>query len=761
MRYEPFEIKGLKLEKEYKSTFPVIIQLVQNTKESTYTNFYGTIGDHYNLAYSIELPELLPDDNKNTNRNFVKLRNALNNLKSVKLSKHDLFKDFYVIKITDYSSTSRSIGSYEFLPLVFMKVNDNYEKIPQNRVGLIKNFTSKEAFIIIDKGASNYSFNNLANLANITEDKDDFIVDIYFKRRTIKNTNPADKDKIYEDNYSVSSSIDGNSIIFTITNNSIDGKLSPIDLNRIRFTYDDTYLVNSSVFAKVEVINSAGETIELNRQLTADDYFKFLYGSNYSPVTFAGYEKPQNSFKVKYTLLTEFLPLSTDKNENEYKKFKIVLSENTPWYYQYSSKQEGFKKENFFKENLNKNNAIYWKTNGKLCRLLISNIEDTNDALYEVFPAYDNYERFVDVISVSGDITKFDIHKYLLKQKVFNYDSAGFLEIFNKHRDENNNADGSYVKSANTTVTDDSFISFRFSNEYNDKILDKSIVPYGDEVSSKGNGGLKENIIPNSFVKNVNGKNICCGLFGDPTLNLLSQESITSTTDNILYPLDGDNPRVQKIITDKEIRSYKNNNGFINIGFATKADSGNESSDFRKDTDNTYSIAVNNIRKKHAATINGIYNKFHTLQEGISGIKTKLKARIPDPKDIVYKTASTDGITYTNSPTTYFTKYFIIKPINSSTETSPIEKFDIEITDSSKRIIKREYACNIDDYGYYILVPYCIIKTAVTDTDKLKRSGSGYIESESSESSLGNTFTIKCYKNLTNEAIGFYYKEGL
>ena len=152
MRYEPFEIKGLKLEKEYKSTFPVIIQLVQNTKESTATNFYGTIGDHYNLAYSIELPELLPNDNENPNRNFVKLRNALNNLKSVKLSKHDLFKDFYVIKITDYSSTSRSIGSYEFLPLVFMKRGTNYEKIPQNRVGLIKNFTSKEAFIIIDKG---------------------------------------------------------------------------------------------------------------------------------------------------------------------------------------------------------------------------------------------------------------------------------------------------------------------------------------------------------------------------------------------------------------------------------------------------------------------------------------------------------------------------------------------------------------------------------------------------------------------------------
>ena len=238
---------------------------MQNTKESIEQKYYGTIGNYYNLAYSIELPELLEEDKGNSNRNFVKLNNALNNLKSVKLSKHDLFKDFYVIKISDYSSTSRSIGSYEFLPLVFMKRGDNYEKIPQNRVGLIKNFTSKEAFIIIDKGASKYTFNDIVDIV------DDFIVDIYFKRRTIKNS----------DTYtSTIESHDGNSITFKITNNNVDGKLSPIDLNRIRFTYDGTYLINSALFAKIEVMNSAGETIELNRQLTADDYFKFLYKSN-------------------------------------------------------------------------------------------------------------------------------------------------------------------------------------------------------------------------------------------------------------------------------------------------------------------------------------------------------------------------------------------------------------------------------------------------------------------------------------------------
>ena len=53
MRYEPFELKGLKLEKEYESTFPVLIQLVQNTKESIAQEYYGTIGNYYNLAYSI------------------------------------------------------------------------------------------------------------------------------------------------------------------------------------------------------------------------------------------------------------------------------------------------------------------------------------------------------------------------------------------------------------------------------------------------------------------------------------------------------------------------------------------------------------------------------------------------------------------------------------------------------------------------------------------------------------------------------------
>ena len=713
MRYEPFELKGLKLEKEYESTFPVLIQLVQNTKESTDREYYGTIGNYYNLAYSIELPGLLENDKGNSNRNFVKLNNALNNLKSVKLSRHDLFKDFYVIKISDYSSTSRSIGSYEFLPLVFMKRGDNYEKIPQNRVGLIKNFTSKEAFIIIDKGASNYTFNDLVDIV------DDFIVDIYFKRRTIKNS----------DTYtSTIESHDGNSITFKITNNNVDGKLSPIDLNRIRFTYDGTYLINSALFAKIEVINSSGETIELNRQLTADDYFKFLYKSNYKDVNFAAYQKPANTFSVKYTLLTNLLPI----NNNNYTNFNIVLSENTPWYYQYTSKAG---------VSFNKNNAIYWKTANNLGRLLITNnieIED-NSSLFEVFPDYDNYERFVDVVHVTSDIANFDIHKYLLKQKVFNYDSDGFLEVFNRYED------GTYVKSPNNTVKDNSFISFRFSNEYKvyNTILDTTITPYGDEITSMEiSGFLVDSITIYNFVKRVNGKDICCGVFGDPTLNVISQ-NITSSKNNIIYPLDGDNERVQKVIGEEEIRSYKtykNNKDFINIGFSTKENSSEELSDFRMSDDNENSVAVNMIRKKHAEAINRLYDKFNPLQTEISVIKNKLKARMPANKVL---TKSTDKLLYNN----FSTKYLLIKP------NVDIEYFDIKITNSRGEIIKREYNCALNDKGFYILLPYYIMTTNSITND---RSGSGYI------GPLDNAdFYIECCEHLTDKAISFYYEEGV
>lgn len=703
MRYEPLEIKDLKLEKEYRSTFPVLIQLVQNTKELTSNTFYGTIGNSYNLAYSIELPELLEKDRDNNKRNFVKLKSALNNLKSIKLSKHDVFKDFYVIKITDYSSTSRSIGSYEFLPLVFKKVGDGYEKIPQNRVGLIKNFTSKEAFIIIDKGESKYDFNDLS--PNITED-DYFVVDIYFKRRTKDET---------KDNYNIRiKTRDANSITFQITNKNINGKLSPIDLNRIRFTYDGKYLVNSSLFAKVEVINSAGETIELNRQLTDDDYFKFLYLSNYRNVTFQDYVEPTNSFDIKYTPIKSLLPI----NDDNYDKFNIVLSEDIPWYDQYTSKA-GI--------SFNKNNAIYWKKHGELGRLLITNNIGNNNDLFEVFPAYDNYERFVDVVHVTTAIPDFDIHKYLLKQKVFNYDSAGFLEIFNKC------SDGSYVKSTNNTVKDDSFISFRFSNEYNDKMVNNSIAPYDNVISSKENisGYLTDNITADSFVNN----NICYGLFGDPTLNVISQ-NIGSTTNNIIYPLDGNNNRVLRVIGEKEIRSYKNANGLINIGFSNE-----KISDFKLSNDNTNSIAVNTIRRKHADTINAIYNKFNVLQAQISDIKNKLKETLEN--DYVFS-KSTTCLEYSD----FSIHYFFIKP-----KSNDIEYFDIEITKPDGTVVKREYNCALKDKNCYILLPYYIMTTSGNTVSD--RSGSGYIDS-----SLSRSFNIKCYRHLQKTPIEFYYKEG-
>ena len=247
-------------------------------------------------------------------------------------------------------------------------------------------------------------------------------------------------------------------------------------------------------------------------------------------------------------------------------------------------------------------------------------------------------------------------------------------------------------------------------------------------------GFLVDNITIYNFVKP---SGVCCGVFGDPTLNVISQ-NIASSINNIIYPLDGDNERVQKIIGEEEIRSY-NNNGFINIGFSTKENSSEELSDFRMSDDNKNSVAVNMIRKKHADTINRLYDKFNPLQTEISVIKNKLKARMPANKVL---TKSTDKLLYNN----FSTKYLLIKP------NVDVEYFDIKITNSRGEIIKREYNCSLNDKGCYILLPYYIMTNEPTND----RSGSGYIGPLDKAG-----FYIECYEHLNDNRISFYYEEGL
>lgn len=112
----------------------------------------GTIGN-LNLAYSIEIPNMgvrhitpqTADPFMTTN--FASVKTTLNSYNTPIFARSFLINNFYIIKISDFGNQSLSFDSFDF----FVKVYCEGRKIPQFRVGLIRRFASKEAFILIDK----------------------------------------------------------------------------------------------------------------------------------------------------------------------------------------------------------------------------------------------------------------------------------------------------------------------------------------------------------------------------------------------------------------------------------------------------------------------------------------------------------------------------------------------------------------------------------------------------------------------------------
>ena len=126
-----------------------------NADNSSNVNTYiqaGTIGN-LNLAYSIEIPNSgirritsqTADPFMTTN--FASVKTTLNSYNMPIFARSFLINNFYIIKISDFGNQSLSFDSFDF----FVKVYYEGRKIPQFRVGLIRRFASKEAFILIDK----------------------------------------------------------------------------------------------------------------------------------------------------------------------------------------------------------------------------------------------------------------------------------------------------------------------------------------------------------------------------------------------------------------------------------------------------------------------------------------------------------------------------------------------------------------------------------------------------------------------------------
>ena len=83
-----------------------------------------------------------------------------NNLVSMRYNSSTLKKNFFFIEIPDYSFQSMTMKNYDMLPKVFI---DENRKIPDSCIALIKSYTFKKTWIMIDKKYCDVSDDNKIN----------------------------------------------------------------------------------------------------------------------------------------------------------------------------------------------------------------------------------------------------------------------------------------------------------------------------------------------------------------------------------------------------------------------------------------------------------------------------------------------------------------------------------------------------------------------------------------------------------------------
>jgi len=254
------------------SSLPSIIKFSQYNKvynfkdsisSSTFNN-YGEIGNQF-YSFSFNFPQ---------SSSFSQLNNTLKKLKDSKLFKRDLFNNFNIFKISiNLGSQARTESFVDFSILCF---TENGEKIPQDEVGIIKSFYSKEVFILINK-SKNY-FSSTAKIKGIIFPK----INIEKDRLFLNGTKTEDNSNIFEFKKSLSpSEILSNFIISDIKENfdlflksenlyyKLDNSLAMIDFEITR------------PLQTTKVLVATQTNIDKNEYST-DDYFKKSFRNQYS-----------------------------------------------------------------------------------------------------------------------------------------------------------------------------------------------------------------------------------------------------------------------------------------------------------------------------------------------------------------------------------------------------------------------------------------------------------------------------------------------
>lgn len=325
---------GERLSKNNSPQFPNVINLSQNFYDRNVDVYHaGNIGNN-NLAYSIEIP------NVSQTGSFSNVRSVMKELKFPTFAKDYLFNSFQIIKINDFGKQSLTDGMFDFIVKLFI----NGKKVPQENLGLIRRYSSKEAFVLLERAVYPDSIFDNANICYIVEPitrgTNPLIGPLTRNSQTIKSWNITEviykltSHIIYSDDDAENYAYKLSDLFFKVFNDDrFDILYNNIKINSRFF---------SSLFSVkftdglISMIKDSAITAENTRTILSSgqtnggfDYYKFLYETLYDDND-AGYETNiNNNLNTNVIAMLNTLGFT----ENEAKNIKLFDRSALPDYY--------------------------------------------------------------------------------------------------------------------------------------------------------------------------------------------------------------------------------------------------------------------------------------------------------------------------------------------------------------------------------------------------------------------------------------------
>lgn len=384
------------------ASIPAVIQLSQYTSE-TKSAANGIIGNSMSgFAFSIEVYGA-GTKKENLSANIKYLYDMMQNVISPRITNTLLFDKFYIYKINDYGSQSLSRGILDFTVYCYTST----EKILQKDIVIVRNFTSKVAYILLDK-----TTHNEADVASI-----DVYVELkrYFEKINYGSNDTTLVEMKLQDNGRYSCNI--TSLISNMNEKSIK------DLSLYIKSGNNYHKVLNNINLYNPTVSNNGTEIKVDSDQI--NYFSYIYNILY----------PNPDIKIK---TVEKIELSID-NIFE-KEVEIYLGRADTLSYLNSEDVKNIKIYNFTSD---KEFKLVGLVNGKnkIITPKPENIEYNENIIsgfkgievLEIIPN-NNYRRIfrLDFIN-STNTTGINIHKELKDRNIYKYNldlSRTYIEVY-------------------------------------------------------------------------------------------------------------------------------------------------------------------------------------------------------------------------------------------------------------------------------------------------------------------------------------------